>query len=170
MDAMEAILTRRSIRAYTHEPVSEANVEAMLKAAMAAPSAGNQQPWQFIVIDDRATLDAIPAFHPYSTMLKQAPLAIVPCGESKTAQMPQYWSQDCSAATENLLLAAHALGLGAVWLGIHPEADRVAKTRELLGLPREITPLCVIAIGHPAEDKDPADRYDEARVHRNRWS
>jgi len=169
MDAMDAILTRRSIRAYTNEPVGEKLVETLLRAAMAAPSAGNQQPWQFVVIDDRATLDAIPGFHPYSAMLKQAPLAVVVCGDARVAKMPQYCDQDCSAATQNLLLAAHALGLGAVWLGVHPEPDRVAATRKLLHLPDEVTPLCVVAIGRPAEQKEPADRYDPTRVRRNRW-
>ena len=169
MDAMDAILTRRSIRAYTTEPVSDQAVEQLLRAAMAAPSAGNQQPWQFVVIDDRATLDAIPKFHPYSAMLTQAPLAVVVCGDVASAEMPEYWEQDCSAATENLLLAAHALGLGAVWLGVHPEADRVSATRELLGLPEGVLPLCVVSLGHPAEHKGPADRYEVSRMHRNRW-
>jgi len=169
MDALDALLTRRSIRTYTAEPVGAADVEKLLRAAMAAPSAGNQQPWHFVVVDDRATLDAIPEFHPYSAMLKQAPLAVVVCGDVAGARMPEYWQQDCSAATENLLLAAHALGLGAVWLGICPEEDRVVATRELLGLPPQVVPLCVVSIGHPAEDKEPPDRYEPSRVHRNRW-
>ena len=169
MDAMEAILTRRSIRAYTDEPVGADEVERLLEAAMAAPSAGNQQPWQFVVIDDRRTLDAIPKFHEYSAMLSRAPVAVAVCGDLRAAKMPEYWEQDCSAATENLLLAAHAMGLGAVWLGIHPEGDRVAKLSELLALPEGVVPLCVVALGRPAEAKGPADRYDAARVHRNRW-
>ena len=169
MDVYEAIYGRRSIREYTSQPISEDVVQGLLKAAMAAPSAGNQQPWHFVVVDDRATLDAIPAFHPYSAMLKQAPLAVVVCGDQGKEGLGAYWPQDCAAATQNLLLAAHALGLGAVWLGVHPEADRVAKVRELLGIGEDITPFCIVSIGHPAEEKGPAQRYDAARVHRNRW-
>jgi len=169
MDTIEAIFTRRSIRAYTDRPVGEDLIELLLRAAMAAPSAGNQQPWQFVVVDDRATLDAIPAYHPYSAMLRQAPVAVVVCGDGGKEGLGAYWPQDCSAATENLLLAAHARGLGAVWLGVYPEADRIARTRELLGLPEAITPFCIVAIGYPAERPGPADRYDPARVHRNRW-
>ena len=170
MDAMEALLTRRSIRSYTDRPVSEELIEDLLKAAMAAPSAGNQQPWHFVVVDDRATLDAIPEYHAYSAMLKEAPLAVVVCSDKGQEGLGVYWPQDCSAATQNLLLGAHARGLGAVWLGVYPEADRIRKTQELLGLPEAITPFCIVAIGHPAEEKPPAARYDAARVHRNRWS
>lgn len=169
MDAMEAILTRRSIRAYTDQPVGADLIEHLLKAAMAAPSAGNQQPWHFVVVDDRETLDAIPKYHAYAAMLKHAPVAVVVCSDEGREGLGVYWPQDCSAATQNLLLAAHAKGLGAVWLGIYPEADRIAKTRELLGLPETITPFCVVAIGHPDEEKGPANRYDASRVHRNRW-
>ena len=169
MDAMEAILTRRSIRAYTDQPVPEELIDELLKAAMAAPSAGNQQPWHFVVIDDRATLDAIPEYHAYSAMLKQAPLAVVVCSDGGREGLDVYWPQDCSAATQNLLLAAHAAGLGAVWLGVYPEADRIARTRELLGVPETITPFCIVGIGYPDEQKGPADRYDASRVHRNRW-
>jgi nitroreductase len=170
MEAFEAIHGRRSIRRYTAQPVAEEMVEKLLRAAMAAPSAGNQQPWQFVVIDDRATLNAIPQFHPYSAMLREAPLAIVICGDERQEKYKGYWVQDCSAATQNLLLAAHALGLGAVWLGVYPLSDRVAKTQELLGLPSHVIPLAIVAVGHPAEKKGPEDRFQASRVHRNRWS
>jgi len=170
MDATEAILTRRSIRAYTDGGVSNEQIDALLRAAMAAPSAGNQQPWHFVVVDDRDTLDAIPRFHDYSAMLAQAPVAVVVCSDGGRDGMNCYWPQDCAAATENLLLAAHAAGLGAVWLGIYPEQDRIEKTRALLGAPESITPFCVVAIGVPAERHAPAERYDPARVHHNRWT
>lgn len=170
MEALEAIHGRRSIRRYTAQPVSEEMIEKMLRAAMAAPSAGNQQPWQFVVIDDRKILDAIPKFHPYSAMLREAPLAIVVCGDERQERYKGYWVQDCSAATQNLLLAAHALGLGAVWLGVYPIMDRVAKAQELLGLPSQVIPLAIVAVGHPAEKKGPEDRFQASRVHRNRWS
>jgi len=166
---LDMILSRRSIRAYTPEPVTEEQIEQLLRAAMSAPSANNEQPWQFVVIDDRALLDIIPDdVHPYSQMLKEAPLAILICGEPRRQHHAGFWEQDCAAATENLLLAAHALGLGAVWLGVHPREKRVEGLRRLLRLPDDLIPFALIAVGHPAEKKPPADRYDPARVRRNR--
>jgi len=170
MEALEAILTRRSIRHYTDQAVSEEEIEKLLRAAMQAPSAGDEQPWHFIVIRDRATLDAIPAIQPYAQMLKEAPAAIVVLGdprlERKVAGM---WLQDCSAATENLLLAAHAQGLGACWCALHPIETCVAAVREMLSIPKDVTPLAIVALGHPAKEKPPVDRFIATRVHRERW-
>ena len=166
----DPVLSRRSIRKYTAEPVPDDVVERLLRAAMAAPSAGNQQPWQFVVVRERETLAAITRFHPTRAMLPGAPVALVVCGDVAGCKWPQMWEQDCAAATENLLVEAELLGLGAVWLGVHPLAERVEGVRVLLGRPRRTScrsrswPL-----GHPAERKPPSDRYDEARVHRERW-
>ncbi len=169
MEALEAILSRRSIRRYTSEPVAEETVSELLRAAMSAPSANNLQPWHFVVVDDREVLDAIQEFHPYSKMLSEAPLAILVCGDSRAEDKQSYMIQDCSAATQNLLLAAYAVGLGAVWLGIHPRQGRIEGCRKLFDLPDHILPLALIAIGHPAERKPRADRFDPSRVRRNRW-
>ncbi len=169
MDVMQAILTRRSIRRYTSDPVPPKQVERLLAAAMAAPSAGNEQPWHFVVVRDRALLEAIPRFHPYSAMLKEAPLAILVCGDVTLEKHEGYWVQDCSAATQNLLLAAHAEGLGAVWLGLHPRPEREQGMRDLLALPGNVVPLALVALGHPAEEKGPAARFDPSRVHHDRW-
>jgi nitroreductase len=169
MDATEAIRTRRSIRAYTDQDVSDELVRHLLEAAMMAPSAGNEQPWHFVVIRDRATLDEIPNFHPHSGMLKHAPLAVLICGDETLEKYKGYWVQDCSAATQNLLLEAHARGLGAVWLGIHPIDERVAGMRKLLGMPDHAIPFALISIGWPAEEKGRQDRFDETRVHQDRW-
>jgi nitroreductase len=169
MEAYEAILTRRSIRAYTDQPVSEELIRKLLVAAMSAPSAGNGQPWQFIVTTGRGALNALADLLPFGKMLTQAPLAVTVCGDAKGQPRESYWVQDCSAATENLLLAAHALGLGAVWLGVYPREDRVAGVRKILGIPGHVTPLCVLAVGHPAQPSGPADRYREERVHWDRW-
>jgi nitroreductase len=169
METIQAILTRRSIRRFTPEPVSEADLEALLRAAMSAPSAGNERPWHLVVLDDRALLEAVPRFHPYSQMLREAPLAILVCGDRRLEKHPGFWIQDCSAATQNLLLAAHARGLGAVWLGVHPRPEREAGMRELLQLPEPIVPLALVAVGHPAEQPPPEDRFARERVHRNRW-
>jgi nitroreductase len=169
MDAMDAILSRRSIRKYTPEPVPENLIQELLKTAMAAPSASNQQPWQFLVINDREILDRIPSFHPYSGMVKEASAVILVCGDLELETSKGFWVQDCSAATENLLLAAHALGLGSVWLGVYPREDRVKGLRKMLNLPDHIIPLALVPIGYPAEKKPPADRYNSKRVRYNRW-
>jgi nitroreductase len=170
MEALEALLGRRSIRAYQDRPVEPETVEMLLRAAMAAPSAGNQQSWRFVVVTDRAQLDRLAHATPYSGMLVQAPLAIAVCGDHTSERYPEdYWVEDCSAAMENLLVAAHALGLGACWLGYHPRQDRKDNARELLGLPDEIDTLGVASIGHPMETKQPADRYRPDYVHRDRW-
>jgi len=169
MDAYDTIMTRRSIRAYTAQPVNEGLIKDLLAAAMSAPSASNRQPWHFVAITDRRQLDTLTAILPYGQMLKQAPLAIVVCGDRERQPMEGYWVQDCSAATQNILLAAHARGLGAVWLGVYPREERIQGVTQLLGLPEQVTPLAVLSIGYPAEHKEPADRYDETRTHRDRW-
>lgn len=165
-DTIKTIFSRRSIRKYTGEPVGEDDIQMLLEAAMAAPSASNIKPWHFVVVTQRETLDALADAHPHGKMLAQAPLCIAVCGDP---DLSRYWEQDCSAATENLLVAAAALGLGAVWLGVHPRDDRVGFTRQILGIPENIVPLNLISIGHPAEEKEPRTQYDEARVHRGRW-
>jgi nitroreductase len=169
MEAMEAILTRRSIRKYTAQSVSEGLVTEILEAAMAAPSAGNEQPWQFIVLRDRQTMDEVPRLHSHSQMIREASVAILVCGDQTLEKYSGFWVQDCSAATENLLLAAHAKGLGAVWLGVYPREDRVTGLRELLGLPEHVVPFALIPLGYPAESKLPAQRYDASRVHLEHW-
>jgi nitroreductase len=165
----DPVLSRRSIRRYTDQPVDDETVERLLRAAMAAPSAGNQQPWRFVVIRERAMLQAIADMHPYGKMLPGAPVAIVVCGDPGDAKWAALWDQDCSACTENLLIEAELLGLGAVWLGIHPLPEREAALRELLGIPAHVVPFAVVPFGWPAQHKEPSDRYDTARVHSERW-
>ena len=169
METIDAIMTRRSIRKYTDRAVPDELVSQLLKAAMAAPSAGNEQAWQFIVIRDRALLDAIPKFHPYSAMLKYASVAVLVCGDLTLEKYKGFWVQDCSAATQNLLLAATAKGLGAVWTGVYPLEDRVAGMRKLLNLPEHVIPLSLVPIGYPAEQPAKADRFNTGRVHKDRW-
>jgi len=166
-ELIQTILARRSIRRYTDEPVSEVDIKTLLEAAMAAPSASNRKPWRFVVVTERETLDALADVHPHGKMLFEAVLCIAVCGDLATFE--RFWVQDCSAATENLLLAVTALGLGAVWLGVYPKEDRVAAVRQVLGIPETVTPLNLISIGHPAEEKEPRTQYDEACVHRERW-
>lgn len=168
MDAMEAILSRRSIRKYAKSPVPDNLINELLMAGMAAPSARNEQPWHFVVVTDHKILDEVPSFHPFSKMLVEAPVAIVVCADTATLS-DIYWVEDCSAATENILVAARALGLGAVWLGIYPGDVRVEPLQKLCGLPEKVIPLGIISLGFPAEEKPPANRYDAKRVHRNKW-
>jgi nitroreductase len=165
----DPVLSRRSIRKYTKQEVPEELVERLLRAAMSAPSASNQQPWHFIVARDHELLDRVPDVHPYSSMVPSAPLAIVVCGDPRNAKWPQMWEQDCSAATENVLVEAQLLGLGAVWLGVHPLSERVEGLQRLFGIPSDVIPFSLIPIGFPAEQKPPADRYLVERVHQERW-
>ncbi len=169
MELIQAIMTRRSVRHYLDQPVSAADLDTLLRAAMQAPSAGNAQPWHFIVMNDREMLNMIADFHPYAKMLRQAPLAILVCGDESLEKHPGYWPQDCSAATQNLLLAAHALGLGAVWIGVHPNPRHSSAVGQLAGLPEKVHPFALIAVGYPAEQPAPADRFRQERVRTNRW-
>ena len=169
MDALEAILSRRSIRKYIKKEIPEQVITELLKAGMSAPSAGNEQPWHFVVIDDRTLLNEIPAFHPHSKMLKEAAVTILVCRDHQLDTHKGMWVQDCAAATENILLAAHAKQLGAVWLGIYPREERVTGMRKLCTIPDQVIPFSLISIGYPGEHKPPADRYDDSRVHHNKW-
>jgi len=166
-ELIDTIFSRRSIRRYTREPVSEEDIRTILEAAMAAPSASNRKPWHFVVVSERETLNRLAEAHKYAKMLNEAPLCISVCGDQSVSE--RFWVQDCSAATENLLLAAAALGLGAVWCGVHPSQDRVKDISEILGIEAPVVPLNIIAIGHPAEEKEPRTQYDEDRVHREKW-
>ena len=169
MDAMDAILSRRSIRRYTSQPVPDNLIKELLEAAMSAPSAGNEQPWHYVVITDRAILDEIPKYHPYSSMVREAPVAILVCCDLHLDRYDGLWAQDCSAATENVLIAAQAKGLGAVWLGVYPREDRITGLRKLFDIPEHAIPFSLIPIGYPAEHKPRANRYNASRVHHNRW-
>jgi nitroreductase len=166
-DLIQTIFSRRSIRKYTEEPVPEDVVKTLLEAAMAAPSASNRKPWHFVVITERETLDRLANAHRYAKMLHEAPLCISVCGDESVSQ--RFWEQDCSAATQNILLAAAALGLGSVWCGVYPSEDRVRVISEILVIEGSFKPLNLIAIGYPAEEKEPRTQYDESRVHRERW-
>ena len=169
MDAMENILTRRSIRKFIKREVQQELINEIIEAAMSAPSAGNEQPWHFLVINDRGVLDEIPKIHPYANMVKETPVAILVCGDLSLEKYKGFWVQDCSAAIQNLLLAVHAKGLGAVWTGIYPVDDRVQGFRKLFELPEAVIPLALIPIGHPDQKSGRENRYRQERVHLNRW-
>ena len=166
---MKAILGRRSIRKFTGEAIPDEDIKKILEAAMAAPSACNQQPWHFVVAKDKETHRKVMEIQPYTKMLEKASIALFVCADPELQTCPGFWVQDTSAATENILLAVEALGYGATWCGLYPNDEPVWKTRELLGLPKHVMPLNVIAIGVPDEEKPPSERYNEERVHYEKW-
>ncbi len=166
---MDAIFNRRSIRRYTDQPVDREEIEKIIKAGMAAPSATNQQPWHFFVLTDREKLLDITAVHPHSNMLKEAAAAIVVCFDPLLENIKGYLPQDCAAATQNMILMIDELGLGGVWLGVHPNKQREEEVRKILGCPGDIVPFSIISLGHPAETKPPNDRYHSDRVHWESW-
>lgn len=167
---LDNIATRTSIRDYEARPVEKEKIEKMLRAAMAAPTAMNKQPWHFVVVDQRNVLDALAGANPYAKMLKKAPLAIVVCGN--TDKMIEgggrdFWIQDASAATENLLLAAHAMGLGAVWTGAYPSEERCISISKVLSLSDNLIPLNMIVVGYPAEQPQPKQKFKEENISYN---
>ena len=169
---LETIQTRVSIRHFTGEAVSGEQTEQLLRAAMAAPSAVNKQPWDFIVVNDADLIRQLGEALPYSRCGNGAGVVIVPCGNlTKTleGEGQQFWIQDVSAATENLLLAAHAMGLGAVWTAAYPNEDRIAVTRQILNLPEHIVPLCLVPVGVPAEQPEVKDKWKTENIHYNHW-
>ena len=171
-DAITVIATRTSVRSYdAGREVDEATIEKLLRAGMAAPTARNTQPWEFIVVKDREQLKAIAQVHPHSQMSAGAGCAIIVCGTDNGMEGPgkEYWVQACSAATENILLAAHALGLGAVWCGVYPIPERIAGIKGVMGIPDGVTPLNVINIGHIKAPSKPKDKWKPEKVHRDRW-
>ena len=169
MELFQVIFTRRSIRQYKSDPVGQNNIKLILQAAMAAPSAHNHQPWCFIIISDPDTLDRIRAFHPYAEMLSSAPVAILVCGDKRIEPNSGYLTQDCAAATQNMLLAAHDIGLGSVWIGIYPKEERMARTAEIVQLPEHILPVSLVALGVPGQIKPRQDRFKPERIHKNSW-
>ena len=168
---LETILHRRSIRKYTDQPVEPEKLDLLLKAAMAAPSAMNCRPWEFIVVTDPEKLAQFRKRLIFGD--RNAPAAIVVCGNPGLSSNPaanMFWVQDCSAATENILIAAVGLGLGTVWIGVHPVAGFVRTVRKIMSIPKKVTPLCIIYVGYPESEKPARTQYDEQRVHRQKYA
>ncbi len=170
-DPLDFIFGRRSIRVFKPGKIGQETLEVLLKAATSAPSACAKDPWHFIIVQSLETLGLLADALPNGQMLASAAAGIVVCGDLQESHDHQisYMLQDCSAATENLLLAAHALGLGGCWLGIHPRPDRIQKVTAILGLPTHIVPVSCAALGLPGETKEPRTRYQAAQVHREKW-
>lgn len=170
--AIDVILNRKSVRKFIDKPIEKEKIESILKCAMSAPSAVNLQPWVFNVIDDRALLNELAQNLPYSKMLLSAPLAMIVCGDIDKALNDwelDFWVQDCSAAAQNVLLAAEALGLGAVWTAVYPAQDRVKIVKDILNMPNNLMPLSVIPIGYPADHSAPTNKWNEENIHYNKW-
>ena len=167
------ILSRKSVRSFTDAKISREQLDTLLHAAMAAPTGRDMRPWKFIVVDDRAAMDSLSEKLPYAKMLTSAQAAILVCGDlrvqDKEGRASVNWQFDCSAATENLLLMAEAMGLGAVWTGVHPYPERIQAVMSALNLPDHIIPLNLIPIGYPKGKPQPKQKYDEHNVHYNGW-
>jgi len=169
MEVMDAILTRRSIRQYTGELATETEIRQILRAGSHAPSAHNRQPWHFVVLQEQEKLQQIAGMHPYAKMMPDAGTCIIVCGDKERQSETGFLAEDCSAAIENMLLAAHGMDLGTVWCGLHPISRLKDAIRVILSLPETIIPIGMIALGHGAEERSVGDRYDESKVHWGKW-
>ena len=172
-EAYMNILNRVSVRRYANKAVSAAKVSAILHAAMSAPSGVNKQPWEFVVVDEPELLTRLADALPYAKMTAQAPVAIVVCGNKARfldGIDDNLWEQDLSAASENILLSAHAIGLGGVWTCIYPHEERIAPVRTILNLPDDIVPFNLIPVGYPEKDHAPMNKWHPERIHQNRYN
>ena len=168
-DVLTVIHRRKSVRKYLDKPVEREQLITLLKAGMAAPSAADRRPWAFVVVTDKALLDSLATVSPSSKMLANAAAAIVVCGDTRRALNSNVWTQDCSAATQNILLAAEGIGLGAVWCGIYPEYFKYNHIRRIFDIPMEVIPLSLISIGWPTGEEKPKEKYDPSNIHWNAW-
>ena len=169
MDVFDAIFTRRSIRRYSEKEIERETVDKIIQTGMYAPSAVNKQPWHFIVFRDQETCKAIIEVHPNASMLKGAKAAILICYDETLQHDVGYGPVDCSAATQNMLLAAHALDLGACWVGVYPRENRIASLKTIFNLPREIIPFAIISLGYPDEIRETPNRINRERIHLEKW-
>jgi len=169
MEILEAIYTRRSIRKFVMGDVSDDILRQILRAGMSAPNSGNQRLWQFVVVKDPNQMEKIIDAYPYAKMLRDVPIAIIVCFDKSKEKYEERWQMDCAAATLNILLAAHGLGLGGLWLELFPVEDHVNAIRKSFGMPEYVIPFAVVALGHPAEEKPGLDRYEESLVHYDSW-
>jgi len=169
---LNIINTRRSIRRYADKEIPDEDIRKILYSAMQAPSAGNEQPWHFIVVRDKRKLNDLSEAHPFGKMLSQASAAIVVCCDPKLSKykLPM-WVQDCSAATQNILLAARALGIGSCWLGVYPDEARMKRIAKILEVPDEIVVFSIVSLGYPLSEKEfyEAERFKEERIHYEKW-
>ncbi len=169
MDIFEAIFTRRSIRKFTDKVIDDAEVKKLLQAAMVAPSAGNAKPWRFIVIRDKQSFETIASTNPYAKMATQASVCFAVCADLNAEKYPGYWQQDCSAAIQNMLLAARGLGIGTVWTGVYPDKERSIAFKSFFELPEHAEVLGIIVCGYPDQPFSARDNYDESMIFTEKW-
>jgi nitroreductase len=169
MEFFDALMGRRSIRRFTPGDIDENDLARILRAGMAAPSAGNEHPWHFIIVRNRENLRQLSEAHPYAEMVKSASLAVLVCADMEDVKHRDFWPQDCAAATENMLLATHSLGLGSVWIGVYPREARITEIRRIILLPERVIPFSLLPIGIPAEKKPPGNRFTTDRLHEEHW-
>ena len=169
MEIQEALLNRRSIRKYKAQQISEENINKMLKAAMYAPSAMNTQAWQFVVVDNKQTLMDIFKIIPHAEMLKQTIKAILVCGDVSVEKNETWILENCSAATQNILLSAYGLGIGSCWISVYGSEDTFKKIKSLFNLPENIIPFSLISLGYPDEEVKTEERFKEEKIHFNKW-
>lgn len=170
-ETLRLIKNRRSVRSYLDKAVSEEDLKILIKSGMAAPSAVDMRPWDFVVVKKKSTLKALADVMPFGKMLPGAGAAVVVCGgpEKSVPDAPEFWVQDCSAASENILLAAESMGLGAVWLGVYPVKERIEGVRKILNIPENVVPLNILSIGYPKGLEKPKDKFEMEKIHRERW-
>jgi len=170
METLEAINTRRSIRKFVLREIPDEAVTKILQAGMCAPTAGNQRPWQFIIIKRREMIDRIIEINPYTKqMLPDVPVTIMVCFDRNLEKYENRWQMDCANATLSMLLAAHSMGYGGLWLEIYPVEERIEKIRESFGIPESVVPFALVTVGHAAEDKPPSDRFEQSKIHYDNW-
>ena len=169
MDVLEAIFTRRSIRKFTGDPITDQDLETIIRAAFQAPSAHNLQPWEFIILRDKGNMAKIAEFHTYAKMLLQAGACIIVCGDMKKQTTTGFLVEDCSAAIQNILLAAHGMGYGAVWCGLYPIPQLTQEVKKACSLPDDIEPIGLVALGHKGEEREKVDRFDQLKLHYEQW-
>ncbi|TAH70007.1 MAG: nitroreductase family protein [Anaerolineaceae bacterium] len=169
MDVIEAISTRRSIRKFTGEPISDSELDIILRAGFQSPSAHNRQPWEFIVIKDKSRFEALAKVHKYAQMTLQAGACIIVCGNTDIQELTGFLIEDCSASIQNILLASHGIGLGAVWVGLYPITEHTNNISNMFSLPGNIIPVGMVVIGRKGEEKDKADRFNVDKVHYETW-
>lgn len=169
MEVLEAIFTRRSIRKFTGEPITDQDLETVLRAGFQAPSAHNSQPWEFIIMKDKSNMERIAKVHTYAKMLPNAEACIIVCGDKNKQTMTGFLIEDCSAAIQNILLAAHGIGLGAVWCGLYPVTHLTKEVKRVCSLPNHIVPVGMVVLGHKGEERTQEDRYDIAKLHYEVW-
>ena len=169
MNFEEILINRRSIRRYTSEKIDSASIRNIIKAAMYAPSAVNKRPWHFIIVEDKGKMEEVMKIHANAKMLKEASHAILICGDENLQHDDGFWIADCGAATQNLLLAAHGVGIGSCWIGIYPREQRMKDISNLFNLPKHVKPFALVSLGYPAEDKRLPERFEEKKIHSEVW-